>query len=72
MEKVSLYAMIGGLIFFLSVIFAILIYLDSIKLKYEIKYIHGWWVIRDVKTQTHIKRFPTEKRAIEWFNENCL
>ena len=41
------------------------------KPKYEIKYLRGWWVIRDVKTQTHLRRFSTNEEAIEWFNENC-
>jgi hypothetical protein len=42
------------------------------KPKYEIKYLRGWWVIRDVKNKTVFRRFSTNEEAIEWFNDNCL
>ncbi len=53
-------------------ILAITIIKADRKHRYEIKYLRGWWVIRDVKTKTVFRRFSTNEEAIEWFNENCL
>jgi hypothetical protein len=67
------YEALGFLICFIILFFAWLVYLDSKKPTYEIKYIHGWFVVVHKKTQEQISpRFPTEKRAIDWYNENCI
>jgi len=59
----------------IAVTFAILV-LGIIKAEraikgYEIRYIHGWFVIVDKQTDTYLKRFKTLEEAKEYFNENC-
>jgi hypothetical protein len=41
------------------------------KPKYEIRYIHGWFVIQHSKSKEPIKRFRNQEHAEIWFNENC-
>jgi hypothetical protein len=64
--------LIATVIVMLTILFGAIIIAEKLNPKYEIKYLRGWWVIRDVKTQTHLRRFSTNEEAIEWFNENCL
>jgi hypothetical protein len=65
--------LIATVVVLLTVLFgSIIIHENLNKPKYEIKYIHGWWVIRDIKTKTHLRRFSTNEEAIEWYNENCI
>lgn len=65
------YEALGFLICFIILFFAWLIYLDGKQPKYEIRFIEGWFVIRDIKSGTHLRRFQFKEDAIEWFNENC-
>ena len=64
--------LIATVIVMLTILFGAIIISEKLHPKYEIKYLRGWWVIRDVKTKTHIRRFSTNEQAIEWFNKNCL
>ena len=64
--------LIATVIVMLTILFGAIIISENIRPKYEIKYLRGWWVIRDVKTKTHIRRFGLKEEAEEWFNENCL
>jgi hypothetical protein len=64
--------LIATVIVMLTILFGSIIISENIRPKYEIKYLRGWWVIRDVKTKTHLRRFSTNEKAIEWYNENCL
>jgi len=65
------YEALGFFICFIILFFAWLIYLDSRKPKYEIRFIEGWFVIRDIKSGTHMTRFRNQEQAEIWFNENC-
>jgi hypothetical protein len=71
-HSIEFYVGLASMIVFIILFFWWLIHLDNRKPKYEIKYIHGCFVIRDVKTKTHIKRFRTNEDAIDWYNENCI
>lgn len=64
--------LIATVVVLLTVLFGSIIISENMRPKYEIKYIRGWWVIRDIKTQTNLRRFRTNEEAIEWYNENCL
>ena len=64
--------LIATVIVMLTILFGSIIISENIRPKYEIKYLRGWWVIRDVKTKTHIRRFGLKEEAEEWFNENCI
>jgi len=64
--------LIATVIVMLTILFGAIIIAEKLHPKYEIKYLRGWWVIRDVKNKTHIRRFSTNEEAIEWYNENCL
>jgi hypothetical protein len=66
------YLIIAIIIVWLTILFGSIIINENIRPKYEIKYLRGWWVIRDVKTKTHIRRFGLKEEAIEWYNENCI
>jgi hypothetical protein len=64
--------LIATVVVMLTVLFGSIIISENIRPKYEIKYFHGAWVIRDVKTKTHIRLFITKEEAEEWYNENCI
>lgn len=64
--------LIATVVVLLTVLFGSIIISENMRPKYEIKYLRGWWVIRDIKTQTNLTRFRTNEEAIEWYNENCL
>jgi hypothetical protein len=64
--------LIATVVVMLTVLFGAIIIAEKLHPKYEIKYLRSWWVIRDVKTQTHLRRFSTNEEAIEWYNENCI
>jgi hypothetical protein len=72
MEATVNYEALGFGICFIILFFAWLVYLDSKKPTYEIRFIEGWFVIRYVKNGMHVKRFKTSEEAIEWYNENCI
>jgi hypothetical protein len=72
-HSTEFYVGLASMIVFIILFFWWLIHLDNQKPKYEIKYIHGWFVVVHKKTQETISpRFTTEKRATEWYNENCI
>ena len=64
--------LIATVVVMLTILFGAIIISENIRPKYEIKYLRGWWVIRDVKTKTHIRCFGLKEEAEEWFNENCI
>jgi hypothetical protein len=65
--------LIATVVVLLTVLFgSIIIHENLNKPKYEIKYLRGWWVIRDIKTKTHMRRFRSQEQAEIWFNENCI
>ena len=66
------YLIIAIIIVLLTILFGLMIINENMKPKYEIRFIEGWFIIRDVKTETHLKRFKSQEEAEIWFNENCL
>lgn len=72
MENSVNYEALGFGICFIILFFAWLVYLDSKKQTYEIRFIEGWFVIRHRVKKTHLKRFKTSEEAIEWYLENCI
>lgn len=65
------YLIIAIIIVLLTVLFGSIIINENMKPKYEIRFIEGWFVIRDIKTGTHMTRFRSQEQAEIWFNENC-
>ena len=64
--------LIATVVVLLTVLFGSIIISENMrKPKYEIRFIAGWFVIRDIKTGTHMKRFRSQEQAEIWFNENC-
>lgn len=63
--------LIATVIVMLTVLFGSIIISENMRPKYEIRFIEGWFVIRDIKSSTHIKRFRSQEQAEIWFNENC-
>lgn len=64
--------LIATVVVLLTVLFGSIIISENMrKPKYEIQSIEGWFVIRDIKTKTHMKKFRSQKQAEVWFNENC-
>lgn len=65
------YLIIAIIIVLLTVLFGSIIINENMKPKYEIRFIEGWFVIRDIKSGTHMTRFRSQEQAEIWFNENC-
>lgn len=64
--------LIATVVVFITVLFGSIIISENMrKPKYEIRFIEGWFVIRDIKSGTHLRRFQFKEDAIEWYNENC-
>jgi len=64
--------LIATVVVMLTVLFGSIIINENLnRPKYEIRFIEGWFVIRDIKSGTHITRFRSKEQAEIWFNENC-
>ena len=64
--------LIATVVLLITVLFGSIIISENMrKPKYEIRFIERWFVIRDIKSGTHMTRFRSQEQADIWFNENC-